>query len=117
VAVNISHCAINFTPLDKGLETESVTTRETGVPTSVSDAPGPTCDKRSSRNKTQSGVGKWHVKKRKHTGDQEYPKQRCVICGDVVTNSRLLTLSSSVALGNKTHTQINIFFIFSNEKW
>jgi hypothetical protein len=86
----------------------------------LSVVPGPACDKPNSCDQTQSGVGKSCVKKikyddehrkfgfmSKYTSDQDDPKPRCVICGDVLANSSLKPSLLWRHLESRHATQIN----------
>jgi hypothetical protein len=87
--------------MDKWLKSGNVRkTRDNERSTSANVSSGPKCAKLGSDDKIQRGVGKSQVKKRKYyddyvkfgftfSSDQECPKQRCVICGNVLANSSL----------------------------
>jgi hypothetical protein len=87
--------------MNKWLKSGNVGKRRDSEPsTSANVSSGPKCAKLGSDDKIQRGVGKSKVKKRKYddnyikfgftcSGDQECPKPRCVICGDVLANSSL----------------------------
>jgi hypothetical protein len=87
--------------MDKWLKTANVRkTRDNEPSTLANVSSGPNCAKSRSDDHMKSGTGKSQVKKIKYddsyikfrftcSGDQECPKPRCVICGDVLTNSSL----------------------------
>jgi hypothetical protein len=87
--------------MDKWLKTGNVRKTIDNEPsTSTNVSSGPKCAKLGSDDKIQRGVGKSQVKNRKYddgyikfgftcSGDQECPKTRSVICGDVLANSSL----------------------------
>jgi hypothetical protein len=71
-----------------------------------------------SDDQIKSGVGKSQVKKRKYdddyvkfgftcSDDQEYPRPRCVICGDVLANSSLKPSLLRRHLETRQPTQMN----------
>jgi hypothetical protein len=80
--------------------------------------PGPKCAKLGSDDQIKSGVGKSQVKKRKYDddcikfvftcrGDQECPKRRGLICGDVLANSILKPSLLRRHFGTRHPTQMS----------